>query len=192
MPAKTDHDARRRDVSEAVWRVLAEHGFDGLTLRAVAAEMGASTGLLTHYFPSKQALVQHALEIAAERSDAIPRLAAEPGIPALRAAILDVLRATEMNKVWVGSWDGALVDPERRAGERARYRRWRSHLRPLVVAAQERGELRAGDPDDLVAIVAAFTHGLVVQSLFDSRAFSRARQEALTDTFLEGITPPRR
>ncbi len=120
------------------------------------------------------------------------RLAAEPGIAALRAAILDVLRATEMNKVWVGSWDGALVDPERRAGERARYRRWRSHLRPLVVAAQERGELRAGDPDDMVAIVAAFTHGLVVQSLFDPRAFSRARQESLADAFLEGLTPARR
>ena len=32
----------------AVWRVLAAHGFGGLTLRAVAAEMGASTRLLTH------------------------------------------------------------------------------------------------------------------------------------------------
>ncbi len=37
MPARTDHDARRRDVSEAVWRVLAVHGFGGLTLRAVQA-----------------------------------------------------------------------------------------------------------------------------------------------------------
>jgi AcrR family transcriptional regulator len=196
MPARTDHDARRRDVSEAVWRVLAEHGFGGLTLRAVAAEMGASTGLLTHYFPSKHALVRYALEIAAERTDARPRLDAEPGIAALRAAILHVLpvsaAAVAMNKVWVGSWDGALVDPDRKSGERARYRRWRSHLRPLVVAAQERGELGPGDPDDLVAIVAAFTHGLVVQALFDPRAFPHARQEALTDTFLEGLTPARR
>ena len=62
----------------------------------------------------------------------------------------------------------------------------------LVVAAQERGELRAGDPDDLVAIVAAFTHGLVVQSLFDPRAFSRARQESLADAFVECLTPPPR
>ena len=72
MPAPTDHDARRRDVSEAVWRVLARHGFGGLTLRAVAAEMGASTGLLTHYFPSKDALVRHALTVAEARTATRP------------------------------------------------------------------------------------------------------------------------
>jgi AcrR family transcriptional regulator len=53
MPrTKGDHEARRRDVSEAVWRVLVAHGFGGLTMRAVAAELDASTGLLTHYFPA--------------------------------------------------------------------------------------------------------------------------------------------
>ncbi len=77
MPARGDHDARRRDVSEAVWRVLAEHGFGGLTLRAVAAEMGASTGLLTHYFPNKRALVAHALDVADERTASRP--CARPG-----------------------------------------------------------------------------------------------------------------
>ena len=195
MPARTDHDARRRDVSEAVWRVLAEHGFGGLTLRAVATEMGASTGLLTHYFPSKQALVRHALEIAAERTDARPRLERPAGIDGLRAAILDVLplsaESATMNRIWVGSWDGALVDAERNAGERARYKRWRGSLRTLVVDAQDRGELRAGDPDDLVALVASFTHGLVVQALFDPRTFPRARQQRLTDQFLHGLRPPR-
>ena len=38
MPAPGDHEARRRDVSQAVWRVLAARGFGGLRLRAVAAE----------------------------------------------------------------------------------------------------------------------------------------------------------
>jgi len=192
MPARTDHDARRRDVSEAVWRVLAEHGFGGLTLRAVAAEMGASTGLLTHYFPSKEALVRHALEVAEERTALPPRPDVTAGMPALRVAVLDVLPLTPakavMNKVWVSSWDGALADPERGSGERARYRRWRSKLRPLVVDAQARGELRAGDPDDLVATIAAFSHGLVVQALFDPRAFPRKRQTALADAFLAGLT----
>ncbi len=194
MPAKTDHDARRRDVSEAVWRVLAEHGFGGLTLRAVATEMGASTGLLTHYFPSKQALVRHALEIAAERTDARPRLerrAGIDGIDSLRAAIFDVLplsaESATMNRIWVGSWDGALVDAERNAGERARYRRWRSMLKTLVIDAQDRGELRTGEPDDLVALIASFTHGLVVQALFDPRTFPRARQQRLTEQFLDGL-----
>lgn len=193
MPARTDHDARRRDVSAAVWRVLARDGFGGLTLRAVAAEMGASTGLLTHYFPSKQALVRHALEVAAERTaDLTTYGAGEPGLPALRAAITLVLPLTaesaEMNRVWVSSWAGALGDDELSAAERARYKRWRAKLRPLVVAAQELGDLPPGaDPDDLVATVAAFTHGLVIQALFDPRAFPHRRQRALVDAFLHRL-----
>ena len=186
MPAPTDHEARRRDVSEAVWRVLALGGFGRLTLRAVAAEMGASTGLLTHYFPSKDALVRHALEVAEERT-AI-RARRDGG---LRDALLDVLpldaASTTMNRVWVSSWDAALADPELRAAERARYKRWRARLHPLVVEAQRSGELAPGNPDDLVATVAAFTHGLVVQALFDPRTFSHARQVALLDAFLRSL-----
>ncbi|MGH3371086.1 MAG: TetR/AcrR family transcriptional regulator, partial [Nocardioidaceae bacterium] len=117
MPAKTDHEARRRDVSAAVWRVLAKHGFSGLTLRAVAAEMGASTGLLTHYFPSKQALVKHALEVAEEHTRARDREKADDtGLEALRQALAGVLpltpELTEINRVWVSSWDASLGDAE--------------------------------------------------------------------------------
>jgi AcrR family transcriptional regulator len=189
VPAPTDHDARRRDVSEAVWQVLARSGFGGLTLRAVATEMGASTGLLTHYFPSKDALIRHALEVAEERTATRPLR--EGG---LREALLDILpldpASRTMNRVWVSSWDGALADPDLGAAERARYKRWRARLRPLVEEAQRRGELPPGDPDDLVATVAAFTHGLVVQALFDPRTFPRTRQVALLDAFLDALRHP--
>ncbi|WP_344596577.1 TetR/AcrR family transcriptional regulator [Actinomadura vinacea] len=192
MPARGDHDARRRDVSEAVWRVLAERGFGGLTLRAVAAEMDASTGLLTHYFPSKKALVSHALDIAEERTAARARRAAAPGLAALRAALLDVLPltpdATAMNRVWVGSWDGSLGDPELFTRETARYEGWRARLRPHVEAAVDRGELPPEtDIDDTVATAAAFAHGLVLQALFDPAAFPPSRQTALLDRFLRGL-----
>jgi AcrR family transcriptional regulator len=193
VPAPTDHEARRRDVSEAVWGVLARHGFDGLTLRAVAAEMGASTGLLTHYFPSKQALIRHALQLSEEHSAKRPRRDAEAeGLAALRAALLDVLpldpATTVMNRVWVSSWDVALGDRELGTAERARYRRWRARLRPIVEAAQRGGDLpRRADTDDLVATVAAFTHGLVVQALFDPRTFPHHRQVVLLDAFLESL-----
>jgi len=197
VPARGDHEARRRDVSAAVWRVLAAHGFDGLTLRAVAAEMGASTGLLTHYFPTKRALVRYALEIAEERTVTRDmRVPEAEGMVALRAALLDVLPLTpdgaDMNRVWVSSWDIALGDPEFGDGQRARYARWRGRLRPHVEAAIRRGELPAGaDPDAVVALAAAATHGLVVQALFDPERFPPDRQVALLDQFLDsiGVTP---
>jgi AcrR family transcriptional regulator len=194
MPARGNHDARRADVSEAVWRVLAARGFGGLTLRAIAAEMGASTGLLTHYFPSKQALVRHALHVAEERTEArTRRIPADQGLAALRAALLDVLplseESTAMSRVWVSFWDAALGDQELGAKQAARYVRWRGMLRPHVEAAQRGGELPSTvDTDDLVATAAAFAHGLVVQALFDPELFPASRQVELLDQFLDRLS----
>jgi len=193
MPARGDHDSRREDVSEAVWRVLATRGFGGLTLRAVAAEMNATTGLLSHYFTSKRALVHYAHDIADERAATrVRRIPEAPGLAALRAALLDVLPLTDesvaMSRVWVSFWDAALGDADLGASQTARYDRWRSALRTHVVAAQKAGEIDGGrKPDDVVALVASFTHGLVVQALFDPRRFRPARQVRLLDQMLDAI-----
>ena len=192
MPARGDHDARRAQVSEAVWRVVATHGFGGLTLRAVAAELGSSTGLLTHYFPGKRALVRYALEVAEERSQAYPRRQGEAqGRAALRAALLDVLPLTpemvEMSRVWVSSWDAGIGDPELGELHGARYVRWRERLRGHLETAVRQGEFAAADPDDLAVRCASFAHGLVVQVLFDVRRFPPEVQIRLLDEFLSSL-----
>lgn len=175
--------------------MLATRGFGGLTLRAVAAEMGVSTGLLTHYFPNKRALVRHAVDVAERHTDARDRhAAAGEGRPALRAALLDVLpltdEATVMSRVWVSYWDGALADEEFAADQRRRYDRWRARLRSHVDAALGGAPSGPGaDPDDLAATCAAFAHGLVVQALFDPAAFPAPRQVALLDRFLADLFP---
>ncbi|MER5884570.1 TetR/AcrR family transcriptional regulator [Streptomyces sp. NPDC001941] len=192
MPrSRGDHEARRRDVSEAVWRVLAAHGFGGLTMRAVAAELGATTGLLTHYFPAKRDLVVHALDLLDERTAARPRASGGEGLAALRTALLGILpltaEARASNRIWVSSWDAALADPELSADYGRKYGRARHRLRALVAAAQERGELPPGDPDRTAAAAQAFVLGLVVQSLFDPEAFPPERQVRLLDDHLAAL-----
>ncbi|QKW21950.1 TetR/AcrR family transcriptional regulator [Kitasatospora sp. NA04385] len=201
-PARGDHEARRRDVSEAVRRVLAERGFGGLTLRAVAAELGASTGLLTHYFPSKRALVAHALEVLDRqaqdrRRPATEAVGAARGLVALRAALLDVLpldaAAAADNRVWIGSWDAALGDAGLTAGHAERYRRARRRMAELCAEAQELGELPAGrPPGDQAAQAQSFALGLVVQALFAPEEFPPERQRALLDGFLADLATGRR
>ncbi|MBB5081760.1 TetR/AcrR family transcriptional regulator [Nonomuraea endophytica] len=189
-PARTDHDARRHDVSEAVWRVLAEHGFAGLTLRAVAGAMGASTGLVTHYFGGKRELVAHALDILETRTQRRPRLKAPaPGLAALRTHVLNILPLTPegmaTNRVWVCSWDIALSDPVLFAAQTSRYERIRADLRAAIDDARRLGELVTGaDADDLAATTLSFTHGLVVQALFAPETFPPARLTRLADDFL--------
>lgn len=196
MPAKGDHQARRADVAEAVWRVLAASGFGGLTLRAVATELGASTGLLTHYFRNKQELVRYAHEVAANRTDNRPLLTAqEPGLASLRVALVNVLPLTPdsaaMSRVWVSFWDAALGDPSLSEAQQARYVRWRARLEECVESAKSRGELPGGSSSDVAVRAAAFAHGLVVQALFDPVRLPASRQLALLDQFLADLTGQR-
>ncbi|MFI9332770.1 TetR/AcrR family transcriptional regulator [Kitasatospora sp. NPDC052868] len=199
-PARGDHDARRVAVSEAVWRVLSTRGFGGLTLRAVAAEMSASTGLLTHYFPNKRALVAYALDVLDRRSGERPRRAAPAdgsaapaaGLARLRAALLDILPLDEAsaagNRIWVGSWDVALADSELAAAHAGRYGRAREALAGHVADAQRLGELPdAVAAGQLAAGVQAFVLGLVVQALFAPEEFPPERQVALVDGHLAGL-----
>ncbi|MEV6640585.1 TetR family transcriptional regulator C-terminal domain-containing protein [Amycolatopsis sp. NPDC051371] len=194
MPrSKGDHEARRRDVSEAVWRVLTAHGFGGLTMRAVAAELGATTGLLTHYFTGKQELLTHALALLDERTGARSRRTAVEGLASLRAVLLDVLpltgEAAAGNRIWVSSWDVALADPALSDTYAAKYRASRDRLRGLVAEAQRLGDLRPGDPATIAADALSFTLGLVVQALFDPVAFPARRQIELLDHHLAGLAP---
>jgi len=193
MPVTVDHDVRRREVAEAVWRVLADTGFAGLSLRAVAKEMGATTGLLTHYFASKRELVAHALEVVHERTaprmrDVTPEHGLEGLRARLRAVLVDDEEATVLSKVWVGFWDLALADAQLGLAEAGRYERWRERLRPLVDEAVASGELAGRDRETVVDVLTAFTHGLVVQALFDPERFPAERQYAVLDELLSALS----
>jgi AcrR family transcriptional regulator len=196
-PAPGDREARRKDVSEAVWQVLADKGFGALTLRAVAAAMNVSTGMLMHYFPTKRALLAHALDLLERRTAERPRRARPAeGMATVRAMLLDILPLTPddtaRNRIWVSSWDLALADEGLAAGQAARYTRLRDSLRPHFAAALALGEIpaTAAGPDRLAAGAVAFTHGLVVQALFDPERFPEDVQTALLDDFLGSMAAP--
>lgn len=62
MPKTVDHEQRRRELAEALWRIAGRDGLQAATVRRVAAEAGVSVGLVQHYFTSKDEMLQFALE----------------------------------------------------------------------------------------------------------------------------------
>ncbi|MGF1518887.1 MAG: TetR/AcrR family transcriptional regulator [Nodosilinea sp.] len=61
------YDDRRLEVAAAAWRVIIREGLDRASIRAIAQELGASTGVVTHYFRDKDELTLFALERVFEK-----------------------------------------------------------------------------------------------------------------------------
>jgi AcrR family transcriptional regulator len=72
VPKRVDHQQRRREIAEALFRVAAGRGLQAVTLRAVAAEAGISMNLVQYYFPAKEDMLrfgwQRIVELSAERA----------------------------------------------------------------------------------------------------------------------------
>ncbi|RUW96955.1 TetR family transcriptional regulator, partial [Mesorhizobium sp. M8A.F.Ca.ET.059.01.1.1] len=51
---------RRQDLIEATLDSVAEYGLQGATLRTIALRAGVTAGLIRHYFPGKEELLQEA------------------------------------------------------------------------------------------------------------------------------------
>lgn len=68
MPKIVDHEIRRREIGEALWRLVQKEGMQGVSVRTVATEAGISPGSLRYYFPSQVSLTVFAVELLVERT----------------------------------------------------------------------------------------------------------------------------
>lgn len=67
MPKQVDHDERRREIGDAVCRVMATRGLDAVSLRHVAAEADVSMGRVQHYFATKDDMLLFAFHQISDR-----------------------------------------------------------------------------------------------------------------------------
>lgn len=82
VPKVVNAAARRADVADAVFRIIATDGLARVSLREVAAEASLVVGSVRHYFKDSAELLEHAFATAHDRLE--ERLADR--LPAVRAA----------------------------------------------------------------------------------------------------------
>jgi AcrR family transcriptional regulator len=113
MPKVVDHEARRRELAAAVWRVICSRGPTAVTIRDVAAEAGWSSGALRHYFPTREELLVFAFQLAGERAAARIVAAGDAPVGALleEALPLDEERRQEA-LIWFAFVGLAPTDPK--------------------------------------------------------------------------------
>ncbi len=148
-------DARERTrqrLLDVSLRLFVRRGYAGTTVRDIADASGLSVGLMFHYFPTKQALLQeHARRIDAAVAAVARRL--EPGARPLDAfaavaetvlASLDDPRARDV--FLLASQILSLDSIPRSVKRLIRATRSIDASVPLVRSGQLRGEIRDGDP----------------------------------------------
>jgi AcrR family transcriptional regulator len=64
----------RADILEAARRLFAERGYQGATMRAIAAEAGVDAALVVHFFGKKAALMAEAIEWPFDPEVEMPKL----------------------------------------------------------------------------------------------------------------------
>lgn len=139
MPKIVDHNARRRELIEASWAVIATEGLEGVTMRKIAQAAKCTTGRITHYFKDREALILASLQtsnratskrvgdIIASDQNTYEKLVgiAEQTLP------LDEERRIEV-KIWLAFWSAATINTVLAKENDARMEEWFSALVPLV------------------------------------------------------------
>ncbi|MGW7577437.1 TetR/AcrR family transcriptional regulator [Streptomyces sp. NPDC054765] len=202
MPKKVDHEARRQEISEALWRIASTRGLDGASLRDVAAEAGISLGRLQHYFRTKDEMLLFALQrinrLAAARIRArIEELTEEPTPrEVLRACLSGMLPLDDKSRIGllVGAayFARAVHDQTLRAEAENGIPRLRAFFADQLRLAADRGEVppeRATEDEAMLLI--SMADGLatyVLLGVHDSRTALRLLDLHLANLFGAGRT----
>lgn len=185
-----DHEERREVIARAAAAVIAERGLEALTLRDLAAGLGVTTGALTHYFPSKDALVAHTKEAVFDARYERARLAAEgaTGRERLHAVVTELLPLdAERRMVWrvlVAFQGSAVGSADLRRAHARRMRRWFALFQDLVTPLAP-----ARAAADLGMAVALLVEGMAIHFAMMEPPMAAEAQVAFARAQVERLAP---
>jgi AcrR family transcriptional regulator len=196
MPRQVDHDARRRQLTEALLRIAGTRGLQAVSMREIAAEAGVSLRVVQYYFTNKQALLDSGLAELGARMDrrVKQRASAAAGGPSTRgvfAAVLGaILPSDEQSRLdslaWTAYYTAALTDPALAAAGLTLPNALEDFLTVRLAAAQQAGDIGPDrDPRTEVAALLALANGLTSSVL--SRQRSHEAAAAIIDYHLDRL-----
>ncbi len=192
MPKLVDVDARRKDLLEAVWRIIPRSGIAAATTRAIAREAGVSNGVLSHYFPDKDSLLIEALRTAYNQAQSRMRDVTRGliGLEAVRAIMVEALPLDEKRlveaQIGVSFWGLALGNERLLEVMRAEWERFWDVLSFRVDEARSLQQLAANvRPDNLTHELIVLVEGISAQAVLYPLRVPPDRQIEILDSVLE-------
>ena len=197
MPKLVDHDVRRKELLDAVWRIIARAGIAAATTREIAREAGVSNGVLSHYFPDKDSLLTAALRSSYDQfyERTRERTHGLVGLDALRVVVLEALpvdheRVLEA-QIGVTFWGLALGNEALIQVQQSEWERFWDLLSDRVAEARTLGELPASaDLDGITHELVVLVEGLSAEAVLYPARVPAVRQIAILDAILDRIRTP--
>ncbi|WP_067885916.1 TetR/AcrR family transcriptional regulator [Actinomadura chibensis] len=195
MPRVADHDERRRQMADAVRRIVAADGMEKVTFAHAAKEAGVSVGLVGYYFSGKDELLLFTFQRICERTrERVARAMDRDGTvrDTLRDCLLEFLpldaeRGAEL-RVYL-AFCGRAVDSARlRDVQVAVHDEVRAHLTEAIEAAQASEEISGNaDPKAEATALWAFVDGLALHSHAGPQSLPPDAAVAALDTYLDRL-----
>lgn len=187
MPKLVDHEERRAEIAKVVIKTIATHGMQGTTIRSVSRTGGFSSGVLAHYFSSKESMIDFAFGAVADaimERVAVRLASSDSGREQARAVLEEFLPLSEVHgqetSVSVSFWNEALHNPNLRPLFSDRYGRWRTLLETILRRAIETSELvPRADVEEQVDVMIAAVDGLAVAWMIEGAGRSERRARAI-------------
>lgn len=155
----------------------------------MARRVGATTGLVTHYYLDRAELVDAALQHARDQmADHFIHLPPDTALADVLASILPIDdRVATSWRVWLSVRSGALADPELADFHRTMYDEWGAELRRRL------GPVLAATPDPpqlpwAVDHVMAIIDGIALRATLDRDAWPAERQRSHLTAALATLT----
>ncbi len=189
-----NYDDRRIAVAKAAWQVIVREGLDRTSMRAIAQELGSSTGVVTHYFRDKEELILFALErvfenVAEEMKACTKRW---QGIDRLEQMIFVALPLENIDredwKVWVAFLGYSIGREHIVLEHRKRYDFLQQIISQELAGLQTANLIRADlnltlEANALIALVDGIGTGVVIRS----EPFSAEQQQYLVRRHINAL-----
>lgn len=194
MPKIVDHDIQRVKFAEAAMSLIARHGLEGVTMRAVAAEAGLSYGSLFHYFKSKDELLMHAIRHSTtlQTKRVNEYVSRYSGLKALEHLLCDDAIITDSSRddwmVWLTFLYQAALQKSFADLHAELIDGWRRRIEGLLEDAQKAGEIRENLDISFEAIgVWAYSSGIGQLSLLHRELLPAKLQKQLISAYLDKL-----
>lgn len=177
-------ERRRQDLIEATLDCVAEKGLQGATVRAIALRAGVTAGLIRHYFPGKEELLQAAYATIVGRmtEQAKAALVMQHAGPRRRlAAFLEAnlgppVVDARVFSLWAGFIGRAHSDPALSIAHREGYLGFRDEVEALVAEVLVAAGRNAGKAElrRYAIAINAIIDGLWIEGCLAGDILSRA------------------